>query len=283
MLALACRTTSPMRAGPLCRSATSPPQAGERRPRIPLPRLRRVASCAGLFCHAGPCLQISNLVSKKALRPIPAFFLTVGGGGEVFFIVKRAKYYFVAIRREVDGEARRMKSQTRMVLLCSGLSAIGLAHTATADILYTGTLGAWDDPNQYWFPSQGETSFDWATYYDGYSIAASGNQDGFAGFSFSPLWDLSGLSFISDVDVEWTFLIEDVNGGSISAIEVLNEYTGFETALVHGDTFTLEAGHGYHFVSPFDSGDNFSFGTIPAPSALALLGLAGLATRRRRK
>ena len=176
-----------------------------------------------------------------------------------------------------------MKKQTKMLLLCSGFTAIGLAHTATADITYTGTLGAWDDPNQYVFSSQGETSFEWATYYDGYSIAASGNQDGFSGFSYSPMWGLPGLFFSSDVDVEWTFLIEDVNGGSISTIGVLNDSTGVETTLVNGDTYTLEAGRDYLFVGFFDSGDSFSFGAIPAPSALALLGLAGVATRRRRK
>ena len=210
------------------------------------------------------------------------FFLTLGGGGDILLAVKRAKYYFVAKRRK-NREARRMKIQTKMLLLCSGLIAIGLSYTATEDITYTGTLGAWDDPNQYVFSSQGETLFDWATYYDGYSIAASGNQDGFSGFSYSPMWGLPGLFFSSDVEVEWTFLNEDVNGGSISTIGVLNDSTGVETTLVNGDTFTLVAGHGYHFVGPFDSGDSFSFGTIPAPSALALLGLAGVATRRRRK
>ena len=58
---------------------------------------------------------------------------------------------------------------------------------------------------------------------------------------------------------------------------------GIDYTLAHGDTFTLDAGRRYRFTGPLTAADSFSFGTVPAPSALALLGLAGIATRRRRK
>ena len=67
--------------------------------------------------------------------------------------------------------------------------------------------------------------------------------------------------------------------------------TGLQTQLSEwsgNDTYTFEYGKTYDVSvstssgSPGNSG-SFGFGAIPAPSALALLGLAGVATRRRRK
>ena len=67
--------------------------------------------------------------------------------------------------------------------------------------------------------------------------------------------------------------------------------TGLQTQLSEwsgNDTYTFEYGKTYDVSvstssgSPGNSG-SFGFVEIPAPSALALLGLAGVATRRRRK
>jgi len=177
-----------------------------------------------------------------------------------------------------------MNTTTKTILIGGAIITTSFANTATADITYTGSLGSWNDPNQYTFAAEGESSFSWNTVEDGYPIAVSGNENGFSGFSYSPWWDVTTLWFTSDVDVDWTFLIVDQNGGSVPNMPMIDEH-GIDYTLAHGDTFTLDAGRRYRFTGPLTAADSFSFGTVPAPSALALLGLSGAfggATRKRR-
>jgi len=88
----------------------------------------------------------------------------------------------------------------------------------------------------------------------------------------------------TDVEILATFnmfsgmYITDMSTGILTSLSL---FSGI-------DTYTFEYGKTYDVLISTESGSpgnggSFGFTEIPAPSALALLGLAGVATRRRRK
>jgi hypothetical protein len=173
-----------------------------------------------------------------------------------------------------------MNTTTKTALIVCALVTGGYANTVSAEILYSGSLGPWDNPG-YTFNPGGETWFSAYWNESGSGVSLAGDQNGFLGGSYANYLDVAGMQFVSDVDIEWTFSSQNSQTGSAPIATLIDEYL-IENTLVNGYTFTLQAGRFYRMSSAFGFADGFSFGTIPAPSALALLGLAGVATRRRK-
>jgi hypothetical protein len=65
--------------------------------------------------------------------------------------------------------------------------------------------------------------------------------------------------------------------GSVDELAIFNGYTLASLGMVSGETISVSWGNG-----GFNEGATINTLPIPAPGALALLGLAGIATRRRR-
>jgi len=80
--------------------------------------------------------------------------------------------------------------------------------------------------------------------------------------------------------VAWTFETENAYWISIEDLTA-----GGSQMMWSGDTFIMEAGHSYKTAKSTYAGQSWEFvpAQIPAPGALALLGIAGITTRRRRK
>ena len=155
----------------------------------------------------------------------------------------------------------------RFMLTAAGVAATGLAGSATAELVdMTHGLDRW----------AGEHS--WQVHSSGGSIVASmsgmsyyGLVSGTFGYStfstvtshYANVWGTLDLA-AGDYNVQ----MQDSYGDGWS----WNSYTG-----------GLAIGSGSGTVTGSSASFNFTVGVIPAPSALALLGLAGLAGGRRRK
>ena len=114
--------------------------------------------------------------------------------------------------------------------------------------------------------------------------------------------DILSMSFgWQNVDMSWggagEYLSLDLGGAALAAgnyfmsITPRNEFetngqTGIETTMIGGDNgYQANPGGGFGFGAYQQSGANYAYlleGTIPAPAAISLLGLAGLTVRRRR-
>jgi len=73
--------------------------------------------------------------------------------------------------------------------------------------------------------------------------------------------------------------------GSFSEVIIYDLTALTNLTIVSGDSFSTIADHTYKFSADFyDDGSTFAFNvtTVPTPAAIALIGIAGMATRRRR-
>ena len=181
-----------------------------------------------------------------------------------------------------------MKIFNTMNKLCAAVAmtvGIAMSGSAQADLIYDGSLFTYS----YWYHDQ-TTHFNSDTNIvahhfltDGVAIV-SGDQDGLI-FDFH---EASGAN--------WT----DVVLSLVMTFDTATEIT-IDGSSWHGDsgtvempdfgTYTVDAGETFELVvDGFVMNNDYMEGTlivdfteVPAPGALALLGLAGIATRRRRK
>ena len=172
-----------------------------------------------------------------------------------------------------------MSLHTKALLFGGCFIVAGLAHTATAEITYGGGIGSFE--NIWGYEDVEGPDFSWL--YGGALV--EGSQTGIVGAVMPFVSDgisLSALTVTNTDDADWSFNAS----GSFSEVLIYDLTTLSNITIESGDTFSTLANHEYIFSVDFDpSGSNFSFSvvTVPAPCALALLGLAGVATRRRRK
>ena len=172
-----------------------------------------------------------------------------------------------------------MKNSTKTLLFGGTLIAAGIVHTPKAHA----EIDWWVSSYVYasiGYQNHANWSFSpYGQFFDSYGTTVSINQGGVSfetwladaySFSYGYFTVLEETTFDVHIDI-------GVEGYAIFAGEFWNE--DIDT------TITLEAAEEYYFSFMSSEGiSDMSFQVvIPAPSALALLGLVGVATRRRRK
>jgi len=203
------------------------------------------------------------------------FLDTQCGGGDIVD-EKMRRMAFAAERKE---RMNKMKTTTKALLFGGCMVTVGIANVANAEITWGGGVYNWYNHNYYSVEGLDEFQFNTPG-----GISFAGDQEGFI-IHWDGMGDFSNYTtFISDVDVEWTFLAEGVYGNDAKeSLWVYKLDSGGSQQIANGGTFTLLAGQTYALDYSFNWGQDIVFGVVPAPGALALLGLAGVATRRRRK
>jgi len=164
-----------------------------------------------------------------------------------------------------------------------------ITTAASADFLYNNVhfeVGDGGDGQTDWeFYDSNTTSFD-VTYVDdflGTSLSLIGDESGFSltndGY-MDNWWVVLGIDFTFDVDTYVTVSV-DYEGDPYELINTSLINPGEYLALAD-DPFGL--GGYIHFLDvPGSYTLNVTFSEVPAPSAFALLGLAGFSTRRRKR
>ena len=151
------------------------------------------------------------------------------------------------------------------MLTAAGAAATGIAGSATAELVnFTHDLDRWAGEHSWQVISSGGATVasmyvSGSLYYSGASVTA------FTTYSATSHWGtVSGTMDLAAGD--YTVLMQDSYGDGWS-------WGSFVGGLVIGSgSGTVTA-----------SSASFTFSVVPAPSALALLGLAGVAGTRRRK
>ncbi len=173
-----------------------------------------------------------------------------------------------------------MNTRTKSLLFGGAILAAGIVHTANAEITYGGYIHVGYSYSGY----ASGASFSYSVN----TIQISGNQNGIQGYSDYFYFNLSELEIASTENVTWLFESEGGHfyGGSTDSITLVDQTSGDSLTFGSGTEVTLLANHTYllegTFYPDYDY-INFSFGAVPAPGALALLGVAGASARRRRR
>jgi len=172
-----------------------------------------------------------------------------------------------------------MINKTKALLLGSAIIASGcisgFTNSASADIYHYDSYARGSD----FGGGENLVGYDlnW-TYSDATFSANSDGMSADGGTIGFTVW----LAFTNEgtETVAWTFETENAYWISIDDLTV-----GGSQMMWSGDTFYMEAGHSYSTAKATDPGQSWQFvpAQIPAPSVVALLGIAGVATRRRRK
>jgi MYXO-CTERM domain-containing protein len=176
-----------------------------------------------------------------------------------------------------------MKTTTKAMLFGGTLIAVGLlnAQEATAEVVWNNGVSYTTNWVDY---SVGYGNWSWDDVFGDTQLTGEASSNGVYGTILNGIGQ-TGFTGVFDLDVETTFDVSLTSGlmgflGSNSGGDVDVDFVGI-------DSITLEAGsYWLNFFGLNTGSESYSFleaVAVPAPGALALLGLAGVCTRRRRK
>ncbi len=156
----------------------------------------------------------------------------------------------------------------RFALTTAGLATVSLGGIASAGVNFTHQLDRWNGEHSFTVASSGGSV---VMSMSGMSYAGS-----FSYFSYT-------LNTSSDIwgSVFWGM---DLGAGTYTVTMVDSYGDGWAWGSFVGGLYVSgDASGGISYPSSLGGSASFSFTVVPAPGAMALLGLAGLASRRRRR